>query len=211
MKEFTRIQNDLLLALMAPGLTLHKLRVLLFIIRFSNGFNKKEASAIQTDFTSIKFTDQRISKLLPEMVEEKIIIHDKVGKKMRINIEKLIENISFNEEKYIKVIRKNLPNKKAKAYTFDDKKLAKDTSQYGAILPSVSHNAPPKDNKERLKTTNTDVDLILLKFLRSEESVKNPEGYLRWLKSNYGEGHLKRLLNVEFSKWIEHLEYWKKE
>lgn len=62
-------------------------------------------------------------------------------------------------------------------------------------------------NKE-LKN-NTTIQNELLKFLKTQPKILNPEGYLKWLINEYGQEHLGRLLKIEFSEWKTNLEYWK--
>lgn len=71
----------------------------------------------------------------------------------------------------------------------------------------------PTDTKQEVINKNknnkrSDVENKIIKFLNTQESVKNPEGYLDWIKNKYGVKNLHKLLKIDFHKWIEHLDYW---
>lgn len=177
MKDFTRIKNDLLLALMSGPFTKNKIRVLIFILRFSEGCNKSTAILIPRDFTAIGIQETQIGLILQDLASESLILWDKEGKLMSINYEKLIETISFNEDRFIDLLSKNLRKRKVKTYRFDNKSLAESLSMDRDLLTAQSHNPSLKDNKEQLKTRNTGAEEEKQLIREGLERVKRGEKY----------------------------------
>ena len=62
---------------------------------------------------------------------------------------------------------------------------------------------------EKIKTSDV-VEKQLIDFLKTQETIKSPIGYLSHIKSHYGEKFLPRLLKTEFNEWHRSLDYWTK-
>jgi hypothetical protein len=64
-------------------------------------------------------------------------------------------------------------------------------------------------NDHVTKPSRGEVEKKILKFLQAQPSIRNAEAYLDHLVKEYGTAKLHLLLSLEFSRWKEHLDYWK--
>jgi len=215
MKNFTRIDNEFLIAITCANLSKNEIRVILFIFRFSNGCRSSEAILIPRDFTTIGIQESQIGSILNGLDLKRLINWDKSDKKLSVNYEELIETARFEEDKLRNLLSKNIRKSKVRTSNDDNEKLIGISSRGKDSHPSQSQNIYPKDNKDRLNTTKTvsertDVELKLIKFLEGVDKVKNPEAYLGWIIRDYGTKHLSKLIDLDFHLWKDFLDEWKK-
>jgi hypothetical protein len=74
---------------------------------------------------------------------------------------------------------------------------------FSNTLPAPKRTYVSPNNETYSKT-----ELAILKFLDRKDNIKSPEAYLKWIKSKYGDKHLKKLLTTDFDQWITVLEHY---
>lgn len=65
-------------------------------------------------------------------------------------------------------------------------------------------------SNSNLNKSQDPIEEKLLKFLRTEDKIRQPEALIRTIKSRYGPKYLPRLMQVEVTQWYDHLDQWKK-
>jgi hypothetical protein len=89
--------------------------------------------------------------------------------------------------------------------------LKKTTRRTGEITGrplDVKWTAKGRLGKVSLVKTTNEVEEKLLKFLKEQDKITSPDGYLNWIKGQVKPEDLKKLLTIEFSEWPMYIKSW---
>jgi len=222
-EKFIQIPNDLFEAISSLGLGKSQGKIVDLILRYTYGVtikidgkryhNTETAELKQADIARIlKFDATHVREVLDFLVSRGVIIWDREYDRFKIN-EVLPEMHGYKDPEHTEMLGKNIRKLKAERDDNRNNKLTESVTADKGIHPLPSQKILPKYSKDIINTTNTSdaVKKTLLKYLEGVDSIKNPSAYLEKIISTYGEGCLRKLLNLELRQWYEHLDHWKKE
>ncbi len=173
----TEFPNNLLEAILSSPLTQNELRIALYIVRLTFGCHKESAWLIQRDLTATGIPEPQLKRLLTSMELAGILLWDKRLKTMHLNLGKLIEIESLNEERHSKNLSKNLRRRKAKSYKLDKQKLINSLSIERSFVAKESQKVDPKENKEIIKKANIEEGGGYKAFKELREKQKNSNSF----------------------------------
>ena len=187
--EFTRIHNDILDALAKSHLTGQEIRILLFLLRKTYGWNKKEDAISLSQFADgigLKHS-QKVVSVLAELLSKKIIYRNKkVG---------LIWVYGFN---------KHLDQWLIATPPQGSSTLQGSTLEGTETTPpqGTGSSTPQGTNKRQLKTIKDNIDVVLF-----PDSLNTPEFINQWSEwCTYRTQIKKKLSPLTQKKQLQNLE-----
>jgi len=90
------------------------------------------------------------------------------------------------------------------------KMTGKRYKDYVAFFRNWLRKCNTKDYNKRAPTKQSPEEIRLIKFLEENQIAKNPSAYVNKIKKDYGDKYFSKLLDIEFSRWFEYLNYWTK-
>lgn len=168
----TKFPNSLLEAISSSPLTKNELRIALYIVRLTFGCHRESALIIQRDLTATGIPETQLKGLLTKMELSGVLIWDRKLKTMQLNLEKLIEIESLDDERHSKNLSKNLRRTKVRTYKEDKQKLINSLSMDRTFLATKSQEDEPKEKKESINKRNKEEGEGYRAFKRLREERK---------------------------------------
>ncbi|MDD3480902.1 MAG: hypothetical protein PHW75_01595 [Patescibacteria group bacterium] len=218
-EKYIILANEVKLASSIIGLTKYEERAFTLVCFCTYGVNKKinnilyhkeKASLRQVDFTKIGIPQSQVRKTLESLASKGIVVWEERNDTLWINEEHLASPVIDLIEPW-KVIGKNINEFKEEYSKLFNKELQINKSAKAHNIPSESQKSQPRDKVDNNLETTDEIDKTLLKYLKEQNSINTPGGFLNSLKKKYGstyEKHKKKLLRITLPEWKETLDYY---